>query len=158
MRGRKPKPTALRLLQGNPGKRRINTNEPKPPAVETIDPPATLDGEARAEWERRAPQLLAVGLLTEVDLPAFLMYCQSWGRLQDAEAKLKSTGEVVKTPSGYPVINPFRTIANKALTQCQQFWAEFGMMPSSRSRVGARVPKGAGRSQTRVERFMARSK
>lgn len=158
MRGRKPKPTALRLLQGNPGKRAINRNEPKPAPVDTIDPPETLKGEARDEWIRRAPQLIAVGLLTEVDVPAFLVYCQSWARLVESEVKLAATGEVVKTPSGYPVINPYRTIANKALTQCQQFWSEFGMMPSSRSRVGGRMPKAPGRSVTRVERFMARAK
>ena len=29
-RGPPPKPTALRLLQGNPGKRRLNDAEPKP--------------------------------------------------------------------------------------------------------------------------------
>ena len=29
-RGRKPKPTAVKVLEGNPGKRSLNTNEPKP--------------------------------------------------------------------------------------------------------------------------------
>jgi hypothetical protein len=31
MRGRKPKPTALRLLEGNPGRRPIRGSEPRPP-------------------------------------------------------------------------------------------------------------------------------
>ena len=31
IRGRKPKPTALKLLEGNPGKRPINEHEPVPP-------------------------------------------------------------------------------------------------------------------------------
>ncbi|MEQ8198694.1 MAG: phage terminase small subunit P27 family, partial [Clostridiaceae bacterium] len=29
-RGRKPKPTAIKVLEGNPGKRPLNKNEPKP--------------------------------------------------------------------------------------------------------------------------------
>ncbi len=31
-RGRKPKPTAVKQLEGNPGKRQLNANEPKPAA------------------------------------------------------------------------------------------------------------------------------
>ena len=30
MAGRKPKPTALKKLEGNPGKRKLNTKEPVP--------------------------------------------------------------------------------------------------------------------------------
>ena len=30
MAGRKPKPTALKKLEGNPGKRKLNTKEPMP--------------------------------------------------------------------------------------------------------------------------------
>lgn len=29
-RGRKPTPTAIKVLEGNPGKRPLNANEPKP--------------------------------------------------------------------------------------------------------------------------------
>ena len=29
-RGRKPKPTAMKELEGNPGKHPLNTSEPKP--------------------------------------------------------------------------------------------------------------------------------
>lgn len=33
-RGRKPKPTALKVLEGNPGKRPLNDHEPIPPKGE----------------------------------------------------------------------------------------------------------------------------
>ena len=29
-KGRKPKPTAIKKLEGNPGKRKLNQNEPQP--------------------------------------------------------------------------------------------------------------------------------
>ena len=49
--GRNPKPTAQKVLEGNPGKRELNTKEPKPekkaPAC-----PKWLDDEAKKEWKR----------------------------------------------------------------------------------------------------------
>jgi len=32
-RGRKPIPTAINVLEGNPGKRELNINEPKPVSI-----------------------------------------------------------------------------------------------------------------------------
>ena len=68
-RGRKPKPTAMKELEGNPGKHPLNTSEPKPnkkaPAC-----PKWLEPEAKKEWRRLAKQMEAIGILTEVDHPA----------------------------------------------------------------------------------------
>lgn len=49
-RGRKPKPTAVKVLEGNPGKRSLNTNEPKP-QKKTPRCPAWLEAEAKKEWK-----------------------------------------------------------------------------------------------------------
>ena len=77
-RGRKPKPTAMKELEGNPGKHPLNTNEPKPtkkaPAC-----PKWLEPEAKKEWRRLAKQMEAIGILTEVDMAAFAGYCQAYG-------------------------------------------------------------------------------
>ena len=56
-RGRKPKPTAIKVLEGNPGKRPLNKFEPAP---EKKAPPCPewLNGEAKAEWERLADKML----------------------------------------------------------------------------------------------------
>jgi hypothetical protein len=51
--GPRPQPTTLRLLRGNPGKRKLNRDEPQPeipPAVP--DPPPHLLPLARDEWWR----------------------------------------------------------------------------------------------------------
>ena len=47
-RGRKPKPTALKLIEGNPGKRAMNDAEPN--AGPIGEPPEDLDGIALAKW------------------------------------------------------------------------------------------------------------
>ena len=51
MAGRKPKPTALKKLEGNPGKRKLNTKEPVP-AKGMPEGPKWLLPEAKEEWKR----------------------------------------------------------------------------------------------------------
>ena len=70
-RGRKPLPTALKVLEGDRGKGRrpLNTDEPTPPQ-NNIECPDWLMPEAQQEWERLAPSLMAMGILTEHDLEA----------------------------------------------------------------------------------------
>ena len=47
--GTKPERAALKLLRGNPGKRRVPTNEPH--GVGILDaPPTWMDEEQRAQW------------------------------------------------------------------------------------------------------------
>ena len=99
-RGRKPKPTAMKELEGNPGKHPLNTSEPKPnkkaPAC-----PKWLEPEAKKEWRRLAKQMEAIGILTEVDMAAFAGYCQAYARWKEAEEFITQHGTIVKTPSGY---------------------------------------------------------
>ena len=134
MRGRKPTPTALKLLRNNPGRRPLNTAEPKPPAGRT-GPPAYLTGAAATEWRRLAPELARLGLLTTIDRDALAAYCQTFARWRDAEAAVKKHGMVLKGRDGGPVLSPYVTIANRALAQLRGWQTEFGMTPSARSRV-----------------------
>jgi P27 family predicted phage terminase small subunit len=150
MRGRKPKPTALRILEGNREKRPISQDEPQPD-VGLPPAPDDLKGEALEEWNSRGPRLVALGVLTELDIPAFYAYCDAWGRYQEAKAQIAKLGEVVRSPSGYPIPNPYRAIANRAVKQCKEFWLEFGMTPSSRTRIHVRP--GASRA-SKVDTFM----
>ena len=100
MRGRKPKPTALKLIDGNPGKRPIVGHEPRPPASRPTCP-AHLSASAKAEWKRLAGALNRIGLLTQVDRAALAAYCQAYGRWVEAEKKLAETPALLKMPSGY---------------------------------------------------------
>jgi len=139
MRGRKPKPTTVRALEGNPGHRPLNTHEPQlaAPTVDFDTPPAELfeDDRGAAEWRRLAPKLRTARQITDADRGALLALCQQWSRYQEATAKVQTLGMVVRTPSGYPIISPYLSIANKALAACTKLWAELGLTPSSRSRV-----------------------
>lgn len=141
MRGRKPKSTERKLLEGNPGKRRLNTNEPRPPpaTADFDDPPPELaeNKVAIAEWSRLAPMLRIARQVTEADRGALIALCLEWSRYLEAMQKVKQSGMVVQAPSGYPIPNPYLAIATKALSGCQKLWPELGLTPSSRSRVTA---------------------
>jgi P27 family predicted phage terminase small subunit len=85
-------------------------------------------------------RLYKAGLLTHLDRAALAAYCQAWGRWIEAERMLSKYGSVIKSPSGYLMQSPYLAIANKALAQAMRILTEFGMTPSSRSRIA--VPAG----------------
>ncbi|MBI1291334.1 phage terminase small subunit P27 family [bacterium] len=141
MRGRKPKPTVLKLIEGNPGKRRINGREPRPPAsVPTC--PAHLSPTAKTEWKRLARMLNETGLLTQIDRTVLATYCQAYGRWVEAERKLAETPPLLKTPAGYVQVSPWITISNKQVELMTRLMAEIGLSPSSRSRLAVQVRTG----------------
>jgi P27 family predicted phage terminase small subunit len=151
MRGRPPKPSTLRELEGNPGHRPINANEPKPESAMPSSP-SHLKHEARREWNRIAPELMQLGLLTRIDRAALAAYCQTWGRWCEAELKVKEAGLVVKMKGGQVIPNPYLSVANAALKQLKAFATEFGLTPSSRSRLSV-APAGSAADE--VEDFLA---
>jgi P27 family predicted phage terminase small subunit len=134
MAGRKPKPTALKELQGNPGKRALNRSEPKPTSKRP-SAPSFLNGEAKKEWNRMVRLLFALKLVTEVDRAALAAYCQAWARWIEAEAGIRDEGMVITTEKGNLIQSPYVGIANQSMKQMRAFLVEFGMTPSSRSRV-----------------------
>lgn len=142
MPGRRPKPTAAKRAAGNPGKRKLNASEPQPPSG-APEPPSELSPLARVEWERIAPDLLAMGVLSRVDVAALAAYCECYARWWKAEKQVRRHGAVIRTPNGCPIQSPHLGVANKALDQMRKFLIEFGMTPSSRSKVTAQKPDAA---------------
>ena len=140
-KGKIPKPTAVKVLEGNPGRRPLNVNEPKPKAI-VPRCPSWLDDEAKREWERMSNRLDSLGLLTEVDGSAFAGYCQSYSRWKQAEEFVTKHGFVIKTPSGYLQQIPHVAIAQTYLKCMQKFCEEFGMTPSARSRLSGEDNSG----------------
>jgi P27 family predicted phage terminase small subunit len=139
VRGRKPKPTATRRLEGNPGKRPLNVNEPRhdtPTDAFDVPPPElTTDRRAAAEWRRLAPMLRRSRTVGEADRSALIALCLEWARYLEASTHMKQL--VIKTKTGYPIPNPYLPIATRALANCSKLWPELGLTPSSRSRVVA---------------------
>ena len=152
-RGRKPKPTALKVLEGNPGKRPLNDREPVPPRAALKCPAWLLPG-AKKEWKRLAPALEAMGVLTMADLTAFEGYCQAYARWKEAEAFITQHGSIFQTPSGYVQQVPQVSIAQQNLKIMQSFCSEFGLTPATRARIIAGAGSEDGASEDPMERLL----
>ena len=136
IKGRKPTPTAIKELEGNPGKRKLNDREPKP-EKKAPSCPKWLEPEAKKEWRRLARQMEQIGILTEVDMAAFAGYCQAYARWKEAEEFISQHGTIVRTPSGYWQQVPQVSIAQTYLKIMQKLAEQFGLTPSARSRIVA---------------------
>jgi phage terminase small subunit len=141
MRGRKPKPTRLKLLEGNAGHRPINGREPEPTVSGLREPPDYITGDARAFWFAQGPGLVQMQTLSDVDFPRFEDLClrheekvrliREISRLRKKK-KLKAVEKVD--------LQTFESQHRKASAQFAQFAAEFGIGASSRTRI--KLPDG----------------
>lgn len=141
MRGRKPKPTTIKRLTGNPGKRPLNDAEPRPPVPESTPyVPRWLNDDGKKAWRDVVKILVDVGLYTEVDRFALAMFCQAFGRWIHAEQKVEELGEMlISKKSGQPYTNPWAYRADKHWEQARKMLSEFGLTPAERSRIKVQV-------------------
>ena len=134
MRGRRPKPTRLKVLTGNPGKRPLNASEPMPePSVPECPP--ELGPVAKREWDRLVNELAALRLLTNLDRGALASYCGAYALWAEAMENIQKYGTMVKSPSGYPIQSPYLAVANRQAEIMMRIASEFGFTPASRSRI-----------------------
>ena len=130
-------PTKLKVLRGNPAKRAI-LPEPEPRISETVpEPPEYLQGEALAEWQRLAPELHALGLLTVADPHPFASYCILLARWIEAERALAAVGSLTKVNRDGPVAHPLVAIASNAARDMMAAAIQFGLTPAARRRLAA---------------------
>lgn len=132
-RGRKPTPTALKLVTGNPGKRAVNKKEPKPRG-NLYDPPEWLTETQRKGWEY-AIESAPFGLLKRVDRSTLVAWVVAEDLHRQAAEKLNGGAMLIKTPNGMPVQSPYLSIINKQASLMIKAASEMGFTPASRSRV-----------------------
>ena len=144
-RGPAPKPTALRVLEGNPANRPLPKDEPKAPPG-APDQPGWLTKEARAHWDEVVPILLKLGTLTFADGEALAEYCDVWARLRKVNRVINQKGHTFTTPNGYVQQRPEVGIAKGLRADLTRLMDRFGMNPSARTRIRLSDSPGAGRS------------
>jgi P27 family predicted phage terminase small subunit len=137
MSGPPPKPTVLRIAEGNPGKRPFNKREPHPKATRP-KMPKHLDERAKREWKRLCPMLARLGVLTEADGIALANLCVDYSILQQAQESLAKTGLLAKTATtGMIHQSPLLNIIAVTTDRVSRALREFGLTPASRTRIAA---------------------
>lgn len=156
-----PKPTALKVLEGNPGKQKLNKYEPKPDVLDAVPrPPSRLLPDAKKEWKRLAPAMVALGLLTEVDTAAFAELCQNYAYYLAADREIMSLGAkgpvvMQSTPSGYTQQHPLLSLRRQYYEQWHKGLADFGLTPASRARLTVENEAAAASTNDPMERLLA---
>jgi P27 family predicted phage terminase small subunit len=163
-RGFPPKPTRLKILSGEKHKDRINTREPQPRAgIPSM--PSWLSTEAKVEWRRIVPELKRLQLITLIDRTALAAYCQAHAELARATKLIDKDGLLLTIDMfsrngellGQRVVpNPAIKLQRDAFQRVKQFIAEFGLTPSSRSRI--QVPMKAEETDPLQELMNRRGK
>ncbi len=137
--GPPPKPTHLKLLTGNPGGKRLNRHEPKPP-IGIPRCPEWLSSEAKEAWKRVAPKLRVMGLLTLADGEALTGYAETFALWKQC------TEFITKNGVAYPMRDergrvrcmqqfPQVAVARNCLLILKGYQQEFGLTPAARSRI-----------------------
>lgn len=142
MRGRKPKPTWLKVVGGNPGRRPLNDAEPIPQG-DLVDAPTWMTESQQTGW-RYAIEHAPLGLLKRLDRSVLAVWVVAQDLHQDAAEKVARYGAVIKAPvTGVPIQSPYVAVLNKQAAIMMKAASEMGFTPSSRSRVRTDKPADA---------------
>jgi P27 family predicted phage terminase small subunit len=136
----KPKPPALKLIEGSrPG--RDSGGRPVKPTPGFVrlppQPPEWLPEEARDEWDRVVPELTRLELLKPIDRAVLTAYCLTWARMVQAYMDVASGNLTTKGSQGQLVKHPSVMVLESATRELRALAAEFGMTPSSENRLNA---------------------
>jgi P27 family predicted phage terminase small subunit len=138
--GRKPIPDEIKQIKGTLRGDRSNKNQPSAePLLDLPVAPDWMNEWAKDEWYTVVTWLHSIGLLSAIDISIIASYCQQMGIYREAEAVMKNGNRVIVTEKGYEMPSPWVAIGNKALMLGLKIATEYGLTPSSRSRIT--IPK-----------------
>ena len=140
MKGRKKLPDNIKALRGTDQPCRMSDK----PAVQTAMvvklPKVGLKGTAKKIFAVVATELMHNNLLDVYGVDMIVAYAREMALYHDMMTEVEREGvtiEVVTKNGVVTQINPKRKVAEGALASAKSLATEFGMTPSSRSRVSA---------------------
>jgi phage terminase small subunit len=158
LRGPAPKPTGLRRLEGNPAKRALPQREPQyEPGLP--EKPKRMSPAARRIWDELVDEMAGAAVLRRVDRRALWQLAEDEALIAEAYAGLwqmvgalkKKAAEEGKTlpagalmglltmNNGKSAMKAIRELSMRLILERR----EFGLTPSSRSRIDTAVEAGA---------------
>lgn len=129
----RPKPTHLKVLAGNPGHRKLNTNEPKPTG-DLLDPPEWFTDTMRAGWAYAIASAPA-GLLKRLDRSALVAFVVAEDQHRRAALEAAHSALVQTNSQGRAFKSQAVVICNECARTMLKAAVELGFSPSARSKV-----------------------
>jgi P27 family predicted phage terminase small subunit len=138
LKGRKPKPTNLKILQGNAGRRPLNKTDISVEVLEKAPECPEWIGRHGAEvWARVADWLVGSKILAESDTHNLEAFCSAYQNYRDASEHIRLHGLVITNQNGELKKNPACTVVAESLRQMNVYGASLGLDPASRTRLAA---------------------
>lgn len=137
MAGRRPKPTHLKVVTGNPGKRKLNDKEPMPER-EIPSPPSHLTDWGKVAWVKLTMLLDGMGILTVADTLALERLCDIYADILQLRITIAEEGRTytVQTEGGFLIkANPAVAMLADADRRFKSYLVEFGLTPAARTKV-----------------------
>ena len=150
MKGRKPLPTSLKFRMSKAKAAASAAQEVQPPKA-PLRCPARLKGAARKAWKQAASML---PWATATDAWAIETLVVLWARLCTANAAIEKEGVLSRGRDGRMIQNSNLRISSRTTDEIKWFMSEFGMTPSSRTRIKT----NAAESGDAIDRLKARFK
>lgn len=139
MRGRRPKPTAVKKAEGNPGKRPLNKSEPS--AGNKPSKPAYLGKYGSRMWDSMTKQLDKMGVLDAADQNSIMLWCLAYDDMRENREYCKDKGGTftVVDQQGNEIVreHPAARSARDAWKAMRGMLSEFGFTPAARARLGS---------------------
>lgn len=134
----------MKVVRGTDRADRRSANEPEPDRG-IPKCPAHFNGRAKEAWKRIGPMLDRMGVLTQADGAALELLCDAYADYRDASEVIRVSGSTYTTTTqqGDTMYRPRPEVAmrNDAWRRVASMASEFGLNPSSRSKVSA-SPEG----------------
>lgn len=141
VRGRKPKPTHLKVIEGNPGKRPLSRNEPQP--LPGVVKPSDLDPVASDWWDFYVPELDRMGLATIVDSATLEILSRTYSDWKRADTSFIEQELLVERWHGTRmafVTNPLYRVVRDLGAAYVKLAEQYGLTASARARFDLPEP------------------
>lgn len=158
--GRNRKPTALKKVEGNRGRRALNKNEPVPPPIAPDVDPKALIGKLnpleQSFWNRIFPIVSAMRVMTSADVTALEQLCRFLAEEHECTALLSRMGRLLpkKNEEGQVIgvaLNPAARLRSDAARHVRSYLAVFGLGPAFRSALAVEKPNSDDSAQDPLE-------
>lgn len=132
-KGQKPKPSQIKILEGNRSKVAVANLGPDLRGISSPRVPLHLSADERKLWADVVASL-PVGLLSRADETILERFAVAWARFREAGRLIAKSGLLVQSPQG-PIRNPLLVVQNACAKELHAAGSDLGLSPVARARM-----------------------